>query len=385
MKTETIKGFTDFQGAEAKKRAEIQKIILGLFERYGFEPAETPIVENREFVQGENPNDEAVSDIFKLEDRGKRKLALRYEFTFQLKRLMKNQKLPYKRYQIGPVFRDEPTTGNRLRQFTQCDIDIIGSSFKDEAEILLVAKDLLNELNLEANIYVNNRKLLNEILDEQGVKEKEAVIKELDKLDKLSEKEVKENLKKYKAEKLVDIFKQKETFFKKYNSYKQIQELKNQCKLYGLKINFQPTLARGLSYYNGSVFEVKAKGIKETIIAGGSYMFNKIQSTGISFGLDRLSIVSNISNTNKTILVISINQDKNAIETIQFLREQGINCSFFSGKPGKALEYANAKQMPYVILIGDEEVKSNKLTLKNMDSGKEEKVSLKKLADKINL
>src|SRR3989338_5451660 len=136
---ETIKGFKDYTGEEAKKRAEIKKILVETFEKYGFEPAETPVIEAEEFVRGENANDEAVSDIYKLEDKGKRKLALRYEFTFQLKRLAKNKKLPYKRYQIGEVFRDEPTSSNRFRQFTQGDADIIGSSIKEDVEILSLA------------------------------------------------------------------------------------------------------------------------------------------------------------------------------------------------------------------------------------------------------
>ena len=121
---------------EAQKREDVRRVLVEVFQMYGFEPAETPIIEYREFVKGDNQNDEAVSDIFKLEDRGKRELALRYEFTFQLKRLMQGKKLPYKRYQIGSVFRDEPVSGNRLRQFTQCDVDIVGAEISDEAEIL---------------------------------------------------------------------------------------------------------------------------------------------------------------------------------------------------------------------------------------------------------
>ena len=127
MKTEKVKGFNDFTGEEALKRTEIKKILVETFEKYGFEPAETPMIEYEEFVRGQNQNDEAVSDIFKLKDKGKRKLALRYEFTFQLKRIAKNKKIPYKRYQIGEVFRDEPVQSNRVRQFTQCDVDIAGS------------------------------------------------------------------------------------------------------------------------------------------------------------------------------------------------------------------------------------------------------------------
>src|SRR3990167_6686052 len=145
MTSEPVKGFRDFAGKEAKKLSEIQKILVTIFERYGFEPSETPIIEYEDFVKGENKEDEAISDIFKLKDKGKRKLALRYEFTFQLKRLMKNQKLPYKRYQIGPLFRDEPVGLMRFRQFTQADIDIVGSGVRNEAEILSLASEILKK------------------------------------------------------------------------------------------------------------------------------------------------------------------------------------------------------------------------------------------------
>ena len=118
-KMNTVKGFKDFSGEEAKKREKIKEIIIKNFKTYGLEPAETPIIEYENFVKSGNEQDEVVSDIFKLQDKGKRKLALRYELTFPLKRLAQNKKLPYKRYQIGEVFRDEPVTANRIRQFTQ--------------------------------------------------------------------------------------------------------------------------------------------------------------------------------------------------------------------------------------------------------------------------
>ena len=146
MANETVKGFGDYVGIEAVRRQRIKGILANIFKTYGFELSETPIIEFEEFVRGDNANDEAVSDVFRLEDKGKRKLALRYEFTFQLKRIASNKKLPFKRYQIGEVFRDEPTTGNRFRQFTQCDVDIVGSTIKEEAEILAVASEIMKEL-----------------------------------------------------------------------------------------------------------------------------------------------------------------------------------------------------------------------------------------------
>ena len=378
MKTELVKGFRDYSGDEARKREKIKQILVETFKAYGFEPAETPVIEYEEFVRGDNTQDEAVSDIFKLKDKGKRNLALRYEFTFQLKRLAKGKKLPYKRYQIGEVFRDEPVSSNRFRQFTQADIDIIGSTIKDESEILKITSEIMKKLNIKPIININNRKLLNEILDKEKIKNKEQVIRIIDKLDKQPENKVKKELKKYKAESVLNIIKSKEKC-KKYKTYSEIQDLINYCKLYNLKINFQPSLARGLSYYNGSVFEVKTKEMKETICAGGSYLINNIQSTGLAFGIERLCFLSKINLESNNLLIISINQDKSAINLAEKLRKQGKNISLYYGKPSKALEYANSKKIPYVIFIGDKEIKSGKYKLKNMKTGKESLVSEKEL------
>ena len=369
MKIEKVKGFNDFTGEEAKKRTEIKKILVETFEKYGFEPAETPIIEYEEFVRGENQNDEAVSDIFKLKDKGKRNLALRYEFTFQLKRISKNKKLPYKRYQIGEVFRNEPTSSNRFREFTQCDIDIIGSTIKNEAEILALTKEAFDKIGIKFTIYFGNRNLLNEILDKEKIKNKEEVMREIDKLDKLPEKVIKNNLKKYKAEKILQIIKKPEAYFKKYKSYSEVEELKKLCKIYGVDLTFLPSLVRGLSYYDGNVFEIKTSKLKETICAGGSYNVNKIQSTGISFGLNRLSNISKLKIKTEKTLIISLNQDKEAINLAQKLRNQGKVISVFYGKPSKALEYANSYDFEKVIFIGKEEIKKGKFKVKNMKTG----------------
>lgn len=371
MNNELIKGFKDYSGEEALKRAEIRKLLVETFGKYGFEPAETPIIENEEFVRGGNEKDEAVSDIFRLQDKGKRKLALRYEFTFQLKRLMGNKKLPYKRYEIGEVFRDEPTSSNRFRQFVQADADIVGSKIKDEAEILAMAKDVLNKIGINYIVYINSRKLLNEILDKEGVKEKEKVIKEIDKLDKVPEKEIKESLKKYNAEKILTIFKKEKDFFEKYDSYKEIVELEKYLKFYGVKIEFSPSLARGLSYYNGTIFEIKTKEMRETITSGGSYIFNGIQCSGISFGLDRVSSLAKIDMQKERYLVVSLDEDKEAINLVKKLREENKTAEIFYGKPTKALEYANSYKISKVIFIGEKEVKEKKFKVKDMTSGKE--------------
>ncbi|MEK6885706.1 MAG: ATP phosphoribosyltransferase regulatory subunit [Nanoarchaeota archaeon] len=383
--TETVKGFGEYTGIEAAKRQRIKGILANIFKTYGFELSETPIIEFEEFVRGDNENDEAVSDVFRLEDKGKRKLALRYEFTFQLKRIASNKKLPYKRYQIGEVFRDEPTTGNRFRQFTQCDVDTVGSTIKEEAEILAIASEIMKELGIKATIYVNNRKLLNEIMDEQKIDEKirKEVIREIDKLDKLSEKEVKDNLKKYKAEKVLEIFQKPEKYFEKYKAYAEIKELEEYCKMYSVKINFLPSLARGLSYYNGSVFEVKTTEMKETICGGGSYMVNGIQATGISFGLERLYQLAKVSIDDRKVLLISIGKDKETLKLAEEIRKEGVACAVLYGKVSKALEYANSYSIPYVIFIGDDEVKKKKFLLKNMKTGKEDLVTSEQIVKRI--
>jgi histidyl-tRNA synthetase len=381
---ETVKGFKDYTGEDARKRAEIRKILVDTFEKYNFEPVETPIVEYREFVQGENKQDEAVSDIFKLKDKGERDLALRYEFTFQLKRLMQNRKLPYRRYQIGEVFRDEPVTGNRFRQFVQCDVDIVGSKIRDEVEILSIAKEVLSKIGIKYKVYFNNRKLLNEIILEQGItgSERIAVIKEIDKLDKLSEKEVKENLKKYGAEKIIDILKKPKSYYEKYPSYKEIKEFEEYTNLYGVDAVFSPSLARGLSYYNETVFEIKTDKMKETICGGGSYEFNGVQCTGISFGLDRLAMLADFNFNKNSVLIVSLNEDKQAIKIAGMLRERGDGVSIFYGKPSKAMEYANSLNIKQVIFVGAEEVKRKKFKVKDMVTGKEKILTLEKRTKK---
>ena len=382
--TNTIKGFSDFTGEEALKRAKVRSIIENEFKLFGFEPAETPIIEAEEFVRGENVNDEAVSQIFKLEDRGKRKLALRYEFTFQLKRIAKNQKLPFKRYQIGEVFRDEPVSGNRFRQFVQTDADVIGSSLKDEAECFSLLKNILEKLGMDFVIYFNNRKLLNEIMVSERIEERnrEQVIRELDKLDKLSKAEVADNLKKLGAEKILKIFEKGN--FEKYGAYKDVKELEKLCKSYGIKLEFLSTLARGLSYYNGTILEVKTKEMKETVCAGGSYLVGGIQSFGFSFGLDRISKLSKIEGDKIKVQVISLDKEKESVSLARSLREKGIPTILMLDKTmSKALEYANAKGIENVVFVGAEEIKKGKFKVKNMKSGKEDFFGMSELIEKL--
>jgi len=372
MTTQPVRGFRDYDGEEACKRAEIKKILVETFEKYGFEPAETPIIEEEKFVKSNNSQDEVISDIYKLKDKGKRKLALRYEFTFQLKRLMQNKKLPFKRYQIGEVFRDEPVSTNRFRQFTQCDVDTVGSTIKDEAEILALTKDVFDKLGIKIDILINNRRLLNEILDDLKIKKnREQILRELDKIDKQNLQKTQNELCKLGAEKILETMSQGEKYFVKFDSYREIISLKEYCKIYGFDVLFSPTIVRGLSYYTGSVFEIKCKGIKETICAGGSYLVNEKQATGISFGLDRISQLAKLKLQKEKYLVVSLEQDEEAIKIVRILRKKGKSVSIFYGKPSKALEFANSYCYNKVIFVGEKEVKAKKFKVKDMTSGRE--------------
>ena len=152
------------------------------------------------------------------------------------------------------------------------------------------------------------------------------------------------------------------------------------CKLYGVKVKFSPTVIRGLSYYNENVFEVKAKnsvGIsKDSIAGGGSYLIDNVQSTGISFGLERISNLAKVELGKEKTLIISLNQDKEAINLAKKLRNKGKSCMIYYGKPSKALDYANSYNFQKVIFVGGKEVKAKKFMIKDMKTGKESKLKI---------
>jgi len=386
MNTELVKGFRDIFPPKSLQREKIIGILRKKAKQFGFVPIETPTIEYDELAKGDNESDEAVSDRFKLTDKGKRNLGLRFEFTFQLSRIFKENssiKLPFKRYQTGSVFRDEPLRADRYREFTQFDADIVGdSSIKADAECIALGDSVLKELKIKAEIKVNNRKLLNSILEKSGVnKNQQQVLREIDKLDKLSKKEVEDNLKKIISEKSVkEIFllieKDLDYFVKnKFVGAEEIQELKEIGKNYGFEISFTPTLMRGFSYYTGNVWEIWNKEKKCALVGGGrfddkvgKYIGRQIPAVGISFGtlIDLDVEVENIE-----YLVVSLGEDKESIKLAQKLREKEKNVSIFYGKPSKALEYANAYKINNVIFVGEKEVKEKKFKVKDMKIGKE--------------
>jgi len=399
IEIDTVKGFQDFLPPESLKRNKVKEVIEKFYKLYGFLPIETPVIEFDELMRPEtlteNEEDEAVSDRFKLKDRAGRNLGLRYEFTFQLSRIFKqnpNIKLPFRRYQIGPVFRDEPVSQNRFRQFVQCDADIIGdSSIDSDIELISLVSDILKELKISSEIIVNNRKLLNSIVESVQIQNISAILKELDKKDKINEDDLKANLRKYAdPNQIITLFKLLEkplSFFEEnaFDGASELQDLISKCKNLGLKINFSPFMVRGLAYYTGNIFEIKEPG-KNSIAAGGrydklvgKYLEREIPAVGISFGLERMSELAQVKFDNTKTIVISIDEYPTAEKLVKSLRKSGVSCILSKDKPGKALEYANSYSIPYAIFIGEKEIEIKKFNLRNMQSGEEKLLTEKQL------
>lgn len=403
---ETVKGFEDYLPPESLKREKIKEIARKYFKLYGFLPVETPSIEFDELMRGDDigEEDEAVRDRFRLRDRANRNLGLRYEFTFQLARLFKqnpNMKLPFKRYQIGSVFRDENIKLGRTREFTQCDIDIIGdSSINADAECLAVMTGILKELKIEnIEIQINNRKLVDEIIKSVKINEKREVLREIDKIDKIGEDQVKFNLKKYAdANQILSLFKLMEkdiSFFKDnmFDGSQELIELIQKCKEYGIKTVFNSKLMRGFNYYTGNVFEVSMG--KTALLGGGrydklvgKYLNREIPAVGISFSVEAImglcsNQINSIETENTKVIIISIEKDKEALKLTQTLRKNNISCIVSFEKTGKALEYANFYKIPYAIFVGKEEVSKKRAKLKDLNSGEESILMEKSIISKL--
>lgn len=406
------KGVRDIPPGEKIVKDRVISMLTNIFELYGFMPLETPILERYEtlsakFAAGEASD--ALKEIFKLKDQGRRTLGLRFDLTVPLARYVAmnpNLKLPFKRYALGSVFRDGPIKLGRTREFWQMDIDTVGTkSMLAEAEILAMVDSVFRKLNLNVMIKVNNRKLLNGILEQAGVDKKEEAIIAIDKLDKIGEVGVSKELKGrgYSTKQINQVL----TLVKNDMSLKKLKtkitdpvgkeglaelgELFSYLK--SMKIDstvFDISLARGLAYYTGTVFEVflKKGEVTSSLAGGGRYdnMIGKflgggreIPAVGISLGLvpiiETLKKEDNIETKSiTTILVIPINVTDKALEISQKLREVGISTDFAISKKGvgKNLEYADALGIPYAVIVGENELKQNKVLLKEMSTGTEQ-------------
>ncbi len=228
--------------------------------------------------------------------------------------------------------------------------------------------------------------MMNSVIKSLEIDNAEFVLIQIDKIDKQGEDAVKSEMNKFVGkDKIVKLFKILEkpvSFFKKYEGYKELKQLIDLCKIYNFEPKFNPKLARGLSYYTGTVLEAKIKGMKETICGGGAFSINGIQSFGFGMGLERLSQLTKIKTNEKKILIISIGQDEKSINLAEKLRKQGKQVSV-SDKISKALEYANSYNYNFTIFIGSEEVKKKKFKLRDMKSGNEEMLGEKEILERL--
>lgn len=404
------KGTQDFAPEEKILRDKIENTLKSIFELYGFSPLETPVLERYDLLASKYAGGaEILKETFKLIDQGKRELGLRYDLTVPFCRFIgmnPNLKMPFKRYQIGTVYRDGPVASDRLRVFTQCDVDIVGSkSMAAEAECLLLADEAFKKLRIRALFEVNNRKLIDGLLQDIGIEEEKwiSAILIIDKMKKVSreqlEKELEEQgMTKQQSTKLFSLLEKNNLdSFKVLKSAKAqegIKELEELFRLLHGKKNmvFTPTLTRGLAYYTGTVFEVVTEDAKSSIAGGGRYdkmiqqflgSTQEYPAVGISFGLERICFLEKAEKikTVTHVFVVSIDKDKQAREVAGKLREAGINTEtdLVGRGPSKNLAYANSLGIPFVLFVGSEEVKKKKYKLKNMKTGKEISINIKKI------
>lgn len=413
MKLMNARGVRDFPPEDKIIRQEIVDTLRKTFEEYGFNPLETPIIERYDVLSSKYAGGaEILKETFKFKDQGKRELGLRYDLTVPFARFVgmnPNIKMPFKRYQIGRVFRDGPIKLGRYREFWQCDVDVVGTrSMMAEAELLTIASEVFKKLKLKIVIKVNNRKILDSILSKADVKKEKwiDVILTIDKLEKQGEKEVKKELEKkgIKKEIIKKIFplirakkNNSETIknLKSLDGIDEVEELLGYLKTLKVEVDFDPSLARGLAYYTGPIFEVFLinSELKSSVAGGGRYdnMIGNflerkegIPATGISFGLEGITDVLSTKDKKKSVVqvyVIPIKTPKESLKIAQELRKAGIKTDLDIVGRGisKNLDFANTMGIPFVIFVGPQELKKKKVKLRDMKSGKEELLTVKEL------
>ncbi len=457
IKPSIPKGMRDFSPSEMIKRNYIFDIIKDCFQRFGFLPLETPAMENLTTLTGKY-GEEGDRLIFKVLNSGDfldktdinngneidaKKLlpqiaekALRYDLTVPFARYVVMHKnditFPFKRFQIQPVWRADRPQKGRYREFYQCDADIIGSnSLLNEFELVQILDEVFTRLNLNVTIKINNRKILSGIAEYIGAANQITDITvAIDKLDKIGKEKVIEELKAkglsdealVKVEPLLD-FKPITVLANETGIYinnligntaignKGIEELQavfdltTKIPLQTAKFEFDLTLARGLNYYTGAIFEVKLNEEKSTytgsLSGGGRYddltgIFGlpNLSGVGISFGADRIYDVleelnlfpqDNINSIKVMIANFGNTTSDFCLRLLHRLRQQGIATVYYPEevKMKKQFEYADALSIPYVVIIGEDEMKQEKISVKNMKTGEQEMLSINLLTSKL--
>jgi len=396
---QTVRGMRDFAPEKAGKKQWIEAKIKTVFERYGFVPLETPVVEDYGLLAKKGSGGEAIKDeIYCFKDKSGRELGLRFDLTVPLARFVaSNPQMPkpFKRYQIGPVYRYDRPGASRYRSFTQADWDIVGSTgTMADFETIAVAIDAMKGLGFkkgEFKVRVNNRKLLEEVALCCNVAKGKIVdcFRCLDKLDKIGEKGVEKEL----VEKGIDAQILGQLNVKKMNGLKleEMEGLLALLKKNGLDafVEFDLSLARGLEYYTGIVFEVCVKG-GPSVGGGGrydklveSYGGQATPAVGCSFGVDRLlDVLGERVKVQKgpKVLVVPVGRElqEKALDLVQKIRGLGVNTAMDLNSRGisKNLDYANKLGIPFVVILGEKELKAKEFSLKEMASGKEKKIKM---------
>ena len=411
MKIQNVKGGYDFLPREQIIRNYINNTLKETFAEYGYLPIETPILCYYDILAGKyDENNDILKEIYKLKDQGNRSLGLRYDLTVPFAKfiaLNKNElKLPFKRYEINKVFRDGPVKVGRDREFTQCDVDVVGLTGQlIEAELLSLYIKAFTKLNININIKYNSRNLMRGLIKSCNIKEEliSKVITIIDKIDKLSKEEfitelTNLNISLNQANQILDIFNYSLEDLNKIYKNNEIEEITiglqelNQLEEYLSKLNitsyctFQPSLARGQDYYTGNVFEVYESTGKLNCAIGGGGRYDKMitdfindgntyPAVGISFGLtsifELLKDNQTLTNTSPIdIYIIPMNTEIESLKLANNLRDLNYKVDFdmTSKKMKKSLDYCNKENIPYVIILGEDEIKNNSFKLKDMNN-----------------
>jgi histidyl-tRNA synthetase len=428
-----------------QRRNYIFDTIRRVFRKYGFEQIETPAMENLVTLTGkygeegdqllfkiinsrlhEASNKKELSDEFsKMLDKNLNsplltERALRYDLTVPFARYVvmhRNEiQFPFRRYQIQPVWRADKPQKGRYREFYQCDADVIGSnSLMNEVDLVLMMKEIFESLGINSSIHINNRKILTGIAEITNEADKiTAITIAIDKLDKIGADKVIEELRtKNVSENAIDRIKPliglKGSNIEKSNLLRTllrdsetglqgVNEVEFVLQRSGVSdLVFDITLARGLNYYTGAIFEVKASDVQIGSICGGGryddltgiFGMPGISGVGVSFGVDRISDVMeelnifknlNLSETGTKVLIINFGDKEEyfALELVKNLRRNGISSELYPdpAKMKKQLSYADDKKIPFVILAGSQEIADGKPALKNMITGEQTHMSV---------
>lgn len=424
MEIENVKGGYDYLPEEQKIRNYINDTLKTVFEEYGYASIETPILCYYDILAGKyDESNDLLNEIYKLSDQGKRKLGLRYDLTVPFSKLIALNKnkitMPFKRYEIAKVFRDGPIKAGRDREFTQCDVDVVGIEGQMiEAELVSLYVEAFKKLEIDVEIKYNSRKLMNGLILECGVADEltSKTITIIDKIEKLSKadfnkalleiglnEDQSEKLQEYfslSLEQISEMFKNSENVvlneglkeLNELNDYLVALNLQNYCK-------FTSSLARGQDYYTGTVFEVYEKNGKLNCSIGGGGRYDKIitdfindgnvyPAVGVSFGLTSLYTIlkDRAEFSSKSLLdfyIIPIGTEKESLKLAIELRKQGykVDISMNGRKLKKCLDYANKANIPYVIVLGEDEINNNKFVIKDMINKNQTELSFNDIKD----